>query len=264
MSRGRRRLAGLVGVPIGGAAMVLVVAACGSTAPSSSALVDLFGTSWVVTSIGGTPTIAGSPPTMAFDAAGVTGTTGCNTFRAFFVTDGDRIQVSQLSSTDMACPGDRAAQEAAFGPALLAARTWTVDPDGDLHLTGGAELVGAPAAAVASPSPAASATTLPGTGWRLASIDGQAVLDVHPTLAFGADGNASGNGGCNTFNGSYAIDGQTIAFGPLISTKMACAGTIDEVETAYLRALQAATAWSIDQEGGLRLDGGTSLDFSGS
>ncbi len=85
---------------------------------------------------------------------------------------------------------------------------------------------------------------------------------VKPTLLFDATGNASGNGGCNTFNGSYTVDGATIAFGPMISTKMACVGPGDLVESAYLDALQAATGWSIGSDGNLTLTGDVPLVFS--
>jgi putative lipoprotein len=96
----------------------------------------------------------------------------------------------------------------------------------------------------------------------LVSIGGTAVEDVSPTLVFDTDGTASGNGGCNTFSGSYTLDASTIAFGAIVSTKMACAGPGSEVETAYLAALQSATSWSIAADGTLHLDGAASLVFS--
>ncbi len=44
-----------------------------------------------------------------------------------------------------------------------------------------------------------------------------------------------GSGGCNQFGGNLEIDGDTISFGPAISTKIACKNM--ETERAMLRAL---------------------------
>lgn len=91
------------------------------------------------------------------------------------------------------------------------------------------------------------AQTLAGTAWRLEELNGQPPVPVAgdnvPTLAFAADGSrASGNGGCNQFNGSYTQEGASLRFGPLASTRRAC---VDEAatrqETAYLRALESTT-----------------------
>ena len=79
---------------------------------------------------------------------------------------------------------------------------------------------------------------------------------------FDAAGNASGNAGCNTFNGSFTLDAKTITFGPLISTKMACLGAGNTVESAYLPALQDATGWAIGADGDLTLTGGVPLVFA--
>jgi heat shock protein HslJ len=46
---------------------------------------------------------------------------------------------------------------------------------------------------------------------------------------------ASGHGGCNTFNGSYTLDGTSITFGPIASTQMACEAL--DLETMYMAGL---------------------------
>ena len=86
---------------------------------------------------------------------------------------------------------------------------------------------------------------LTGTTWLLIkylSPDGAAFtvpVAVTPTAAFTAD-QMSGNAGCNTFNGPYALgagnakDGQDLKLGPLVSTKMACQDPMATVESAYL------------------------------
>ncbi len=58
-----------------------------------------------------------------------------------------------------------------------------------------------------------------------------------PTLRLeSATTRASGFAGCNRFSGPYTLSGDSLSFGPLISTKMACAQGND-VEVAYLAAL---------------------------
>ena len=101
-------------------------------------------------------------------------------------------------------------------------------------------------------------TDLPGTSWELVEIGGEApAADPAPTLAFGEDGTVSGSAGCNTFNGSVAIDGSSLEFGPLATTRMACADeAVSEQESAFLLALDGTTGYTIDDEGRLVLTGG--------
>ena len=86
---------------------------------------------------------------------------------------------------------------------------------------------------------------LEGPEWALASgVDVPGDADP-PTLLL-EEGNASGFGGCNTFTGGYELDGDSISIGPLAGTLMACELQKMAVEGAYMPALEAADAWSID------------------
>jgi heat shock protein HslJ len=77
--------------------------------------------------------------------------------------------------------------------------------------------------------------------WVLKDLAGSEVMDSgRATLAFAEGGKVSGHGSCNRFFGTAKIEGQTIHFGPLGSTRMACAGAVMDQETKYLNALQAA------------------------
>jgi heat shock protein HslJ len=102
---------------------------------------------------------------------------------------------------------------------------------------------------------------LEGTEWTLA--DGvDAPDDAVPTLTLD-DGSASGFGGCNTFNGGYELDGDSITIGPLAATLMACEDDKSAAEAVYMPALEAADAWAI--EGGelvLSSGGEETLRFS--
>lgn len=46
--------------------------------------------------------------------------------------------------------------------------------------------------------------------------------DQTPTLIFGENARASGNGGCNRYSTTYDLTSKAIDFKPFISTKMAC------------------------------------------
>jgi heat shock protein HslJ len=48
---------------------------------------------------------------------------------------------------------------------------------------------------------------------------------------------ASGFSGCNRYTGTYMLQDGKLGFGPLASTRMACAGARGELEGAYLDAL---------------------------
>jgi heat shock protein HslJ len=246
---------------VAAALLLLGLAAC-SPAASEPATDELAETAWLVSSIGGVSVIPEAPPSMDFGDDGVlSGTTGCNTYTAQYVTDADRIQIGPLGTTRMACAADRNAQETAFSAAVSAATHWQLAEDGTLHLTGGAEVVAEAATRAPTPAPSAAAG-LPGTSWRLVSVDGQAVGEVVPTLIFEADGSVHGSSGCNTYSGTAAIDGSTISFGPLVSTMMGCLGPAQAVETVYVAALQSATSWAIDGDGQLVLDGAPALTFA--
>jgi putative lipoprotein len=105
-----------------------------------------------------------------------------------------------------------------------------------------------------------AAPTLEGTEWTL--VDGvDAPDDSVPTLTL-ADGSASGFGGCNTFNGGYELDGDSITIGPLAATLMACEDAKSAAEAAYLPALEAVDSWAIeDGELVLSTDGEETLRY---
>ena len=94
-----------------------------------------------------------------------------------------------------------------------------------------------------APSASVTPTALPITDrdWALSMLGVQTNPmgngDRAPTLRLeSATGRASGFAGCNRFSGSYTLSGDSLSFGPLISTKMACAQGND-VEVSYLAAL---------------------------
>jgi heat shock protein HslJ len=105
-----------------------------------------------------------------------------------------------------------------------------------------------PAASTPVPTAAAAAPTLVGTAWRLADLaDTTAIPGVEATLEFPEAGRAAGRGSCNRFFGTVEISGESIRFGPLAATKMACLDAAANAQEAkYLAALQAAERFAFD------------------
>src|SRR5215472_4668290 len=75
----------------------------------------------------------------------------------------------------------------------------------------------------ANSSSAIPEVSLVGTEWLLRDLGGTpALASPQATLAFPEAGHVAGNGSCNRFTGSVEISGNTLKFGPLASTRMAC------------------------------------------
>jgi heat shock protein HslJ len=88
------------------------------------------------------------------------------------------------------------------------------------------------------------ALQLAGTSWLLVGytspVNGAnftVPMSITPTLVFG-DGTANGNAGCNTFSGSWSLEGDVLEFtGPVTSTEVACENPGKTIEAAYLANL---------------------------
>jgi heat shock protein HslJ len=87
------------------------------------------------------------------------------------------------------------------------------------------------------------------TDWQLTRLDGKAVI-VNPDrpapnlILNPGDHRVAGSGGCNRMNGTYQLDGQSLKFGALASTRMACAKGMDQ-EQSFLQALELVRTWGI-------------------
>lgn len=94
--------------------------------------------------------------------------------------------------------------------------------------------------------------------WVLEDLNGGGVIDnSHMTLTLGADGRLHGDSGCNYYNGSYTLEGETLGVSPnLVSTMRACvADSLMQQEQAFLKTLAQMTAATLDDTGALVLSG---------
>ena len=89
-----------------------------------------------------------------------------------------------------------------------------------------------------------------GTTWVLSEIAGTALPPgiVRVTLVLGADGTATGNGGCNDYSATYQLDeaAGTISFGTVSSGDEACDAMKIGVESGYLQLLPLIDSVQLD------------------
>ena len=97
-----------------------------------------------------------------------------------------------------------------------------------------------------------SANSVVGT-WRLDSYGAPgntspAAPNVDTSIVFKEDGKIEGNVGCNGFGGDYTVDsnGNTITFGPIVSTLMFCEGPVGDQETTTLNVLAGTVSYVIE------------------
>lgn len=96
--------------------------------------------------------------------------------------------------------------------------------------------------------PGDSSADLRGTSWRLEDLAGAGVIDMaQATLEFTEDDRVGGSGSCNRFRGTVEVHGDSISFGPLATTRMACAEAVNNQETNYIAALSGAERFRIDE-----------------
>lgn len=101
----------------------------------------------------------------------------------------------------------------------------------------------------ANTSPEGFRASVAGVDWELVELDGRTAATGaggrRATLRFDADtARVGGFSGCNRFGGSYTIDGDSLRFGPLAMTRMACADGMD-LERQLSSALDATRRYKL-------------------
>jgi len=94
----------------------------------------------------------------------------------------------------------------------------------------------------------ASAATIEGRTWQLASLPGHDLgalgAGQYLTARFEA-GRVSGFSGCNRFMGSYTVDRDQLVLGQLAGTMMACPGAAMTIESAFQGSLAGTLRYAI-------------------
>ncbi len=183
--------------------------------------------------------------TAEFQEGKLAGTAGCNQYFGAYQQDGNALTVAVGGTTMMACPDPVMAQEQAYLSALGSSATFEISED---QLTI-ANAKGAVVLTYAVDQPPA----LTGTDWQLLSYNngkGGLVSSLATeliTAVFGDDDIVTGFAGCNNYQATYEVDGDSIAIGPAAATRKMCAEpqNVMEDEAGYLQALERAATFEI-------------------
>ena len=231
---------------------------------------SLEGTNWLAMSVNnGRQAVvsvqSGTEITALFENGQLSGSAGCNTYTASYTVDGNKIAITMPASTMMMCaePEGLMEQEQAYLAALTQAATFQIREDRlEIRDATGALLVNYVAAAdalVGDTIPPAEPIGLTTNPWTLAAFgDSSLSLDAlaggRITMTFSADGQVNGGAGCNTYRGSYKVDGNQLTFSPMASTKKMCAEPVMALEQAFFAALGETTSYEISNSQLMLLD----------
>lgn len=91
--------------------------------------------------------------------------------------------------------------------------------------------------------------------WRVAQVSGADVggdPERAPWLTFDGDGQVYGFAGVNRVRGTWSVDGDTVTFGPMVTTLMAGPEPAMQLESALTRLLDGPLTVS-ESDGAIRL-----------
>lgn len=98
-------------------------------------------------------------------------------------------------------------------------------------------------------------TSIVGKQWRLIELNGQTVQPAdqskrEPHMILNAsEKKVNGNGGCNSFFGSYELQGANgITFSKIGSTRMACPGDVMQVEHRLFQAFEMTNKFTLKND----------------
>ncbi|WP_137724351.1 META domain-containing protein [Prescottella subtropica] len=209
----------------------------------------LWGRTFLSTSVTGTAIPGGGPFEVAFpERDRIAMSAGCNRGVGSVDLSGGTVKAGPIATTMMACPGDVAAADTWMADVFAATPAWT--------LTNDVLTLSSPGVTIELADKKTTDPDRPviGTTWTVdtlisadAIMSSQAIETAAATLTIGQDGQVSGSSGCNRFSGPVTVGDSTITFGPLASTKMACADeAVAEVERSVLHVLDGEVTYAVD------------------
>jgi heat shock protein HslJ len=234
---------------LGPALLAVALVACSSSSggssspggPSASASLD--GHTYLSTQLEGAILVPGTQVRLSFTDGNLNAHGGCNMMGGAYRIEGDRIRTTQMSMTEMACDPPRMQQDEWLGR-FLSDVAFTVEGD-TLTLTDGTATLTLLDEEVAIPD-----KPLDGTRWVLDGlVTGDAVSSVPAgvTASMRIDGSRLElQAGCNQGGGSVEIAPDTVTFGPIALTKMACEGGAMSVENAVIGVMAGTVPYTID------------------
>lgn len=243
-------------------AAITILGACSpgaapSATPSAPAL-TVDGKIYLSTDVQGAALVPGTRIQLTFKDGDLNAHGGCNSMSGAYTIVGDRLKTTQMSMTEMACDEPRMQQDEWLAR-LLADVTFTLAGD-TLTLADGTVRLTLLDREVATPD-----QPIEGTRWV---VDGILSGDSFSSVPAGVtasiwivDGRVDVEAGCNTGGGTVSVTAETLTFGPIGLTKMACEPGAMAVERAVIGVLAGAVAYTIEADV-LTLDaGGPGLTF---
>jgi heat shock protein HslJ len=230
-----------------GAALALLLSACGDTTPGSGVDPASFDGDWqltVGTIDGADLDLTAGEVTLTVDGDRWGGTAACNQYFATATLEGDQVTLGGVGSTEMACDEPRMALEAAYLTALQ--RVTTVALDGDTLTVSSEDGV----TLEFGPVPSTPQADLVGTTWTLTTIlDGDtasSTVGKPATLTLADDGTVTGSTGCRSFRGRWEQAGDALTIGPLATPKIGCSTETQGQDTHVLTVLDGTVEVTID------------------
>ena len=227
------------------AASAVFLVACSAAGSSGPPAAGLDGRTFLSTQVTGFDLVPGTQVRLTFTNGELSAQAGCNIMGGTYSIEGDRLRTTQMFMTEMGCDGPRQAQDEWLA-GFLGNVTFTLDGD-TLVLTDGTVRLTLTDKEVVTPD-----QTLKGTRWMLDGIvSGDAVASVPVGVSASLTiegGQANVEAGCNMGGGSVEVTSDTITFGPIATTKMACEAGPAAVESAVLGVLIGSVDYTIDAD----------------
>ena len=102
----------------------------------------------------------------------------------------------------------------------------------------------------------AGALVLQAGEWVVEDINGGGIIDrSRVTLNFGNDGRVSGRASCNNYVGAYEVQGRSLEVSQLVTTRKACAPSLNEQEARFVQSLEQSSRFRLSETGALVLEG---------
>ena len=231
----------LVACSGGGGAATAAPSSDPAAAPATSEALD--GKTFISTGMTGAALVEGSTVTLGFEGNRISVSAGCNQANgAYEIVDGV-VKLGLLATTEMACEAPLMAQDTLI-TSFLDGSTATLAGD-TLTFSKGAVTLTLLDKEVATPD-----GTLEGPRWVVTDVQTGSTVSTVPAGATAAltfrPRTVAVEAGCNSGSGAYTVDGDTITFGPIALTMMACPADKMALETAVLSVLQGQATYAID------------------
>lgn len=229
------------------AALGLASSACGKDSDvTSPAPANLDGRVFLSTELDGHDLVAGSTVRLEFEDGRIRANGGCNGMGGDYSVADDDLVVGDMASTQMGCEQDLMDQDLWLSDFLTGRPA--VELSGD-ELTLAKDGV---TMRLADESSVRETLPLEGTKWTLHTlIQNDAASSVpeqgKPGITI-EDGNIFVRTGCNTGRGTVTVEGDKLTVSPLATTKMACKGASEQVESAVLGVLQSNPTFTIEYD----------------